>query len=354
MIKSAPYIFLLSLLLLFGCRKNEFSLNFDISEDITDNFNVTYYATDIKGGVMVQAVASVREGKCLLNGFTKKPTLVFITARKSKMPTVVYAVKGDKIEITGQGNDPLAWKVEGNEINRALSEWRENNLKTLEDNNADSVNMAVKDFVELNNTDPVSTILMLCYYDRKINEKEYSSLMASLKEEAKNKEWLTIIGRSDQMYHSYYFPAAIENVVLRSTEESGKDTLSINHKNPVFFFFWQTGDNNRKSMLDSIKALCKEIPDSSLLIADICLDVDSMGWRNAIRRDSLEKVKRFWVPTGRTDPEIHKFKVDALPYYIVFDKNGHQYYRGTDISDAMKDYRNLFNSKDTVSSDHAH
>lgn len=351
MIKPLHYIFLVVACLLAGCSKSEFQLNFNLNENITENYNVTYFATDVKGGVTVQAVASVREGKCLLNGITKNPTLIYVTEKNSSAPTLILVHRGDKIDITGSDKNPLEWEIKGNDINLELSNWRKANLKVLTENNPDSINIAVKNFVEDNSKNPVSTILLLCYYHRKVNEKEYSSLMFSLQGEAKEEKWLTMIGRSDQLAHSYSFPAAIDNIVLKSSGKSGKDTLRINHRNPMLIYFWQTGDPDRKEAVDSMKAIIKEFPDSSLLLADVCLDVDSAAWRNAIRRDSLDIVKRFWVPMSLADPKMRKLKVNAIPYFIIFDKEGHQYYRGGEITEALKNYRILFNLKDTVATD---
>lgn len=348
MVSIKHYIFLLSIVIFTACGKNEFNMEFNIASDVTDNYNVTYYATDIRGGITVQAVASVREGKCELKGVTKLPTLVYITQRNSILPLVLYADKGNKIEISGDSKQPLDWNVEGNEINVGLSEWRLTNKNIFIECNSDSVNSAVRNYVEKNPESPVSTILMLCYFDRKINEREYNELLGSLKGEAKNSDWLKIIGRSDQLIHSYSFPARLESLILRSINKGG-DTLMIDKKNPAMLIFWETGYSEKKSLIDSIKAMEKEFPDSSRLIADICLDIDSMAWRNAIKKDSLYKdMKRFWVPSGLTDPKMMKFKVDAIPYFIVFDKEGVQSYRGKEISEAMDDYRRIFNSSDSL------
>ena len=348
MVSIKHYIFLLSLVVLTACGKNEFPMEFELAKDVTENYNVTYYATDIKGGITVQAVASVREGKCELKGVTKLPTLVYITKRNSLLPLVIYAEKGKKLLISGENGEPLDWKVEGNEINIALSEWRLKNKEVFAECNPDSVNLAVSNFVKENIESPVSTILLLCYYDRKINEREYTELMGSLKGEAKNTDWLKLIGRSDQLSHSYSFPARLESMIMRSLNKGG-DTLMIDKKNPVMFIFWETGYSERKSLIDSIKVLEKEFPDSSRIIADICLDIDSVAWKNAMKKDSLYKdMKRFWAPSGLTEPNVMKLKVNAIPYFIVFDKEGVQSYRGTQISEAMDDYRRLFNSNDSL------
>ena len=348
MVSITRYIFLFSLAILTACGKNEFNLEFDLATDVTDNYNVTYYATDYEGGATVQAVASVREGKCELKGVTRKPTLVYITTRKSILPLVVYAEKGNKIKISGESKEPLDWRVEGNVINDSLSDWRLQNREIWNECLPDSVNNAVEKYVELNDDNAVSTILMLCYFDRKENERKYNELMGSLEGEAKNPEWLKIIGRSDQVNHIYSFPARLESMIMKSINKGG-DTLYLDKKNPIFMIFWETGSSDRKNIIDSIKVLEKEFPDSSRIIADVCLDVDSVAWKNAMRKDSLFKdMKRFWAPTGVTDRTIMKMKVDAVPYFIVFDKEGVQSYRGKEISDAMTEYRRLFNSKDTI------
>lgn len=340
MVKTNVYIFFFLLIIFTGCGKNEFNLEFNLGEDITENYNVTYYATDLKGGLTVQAVASVRNGKCDLNGLTKRPTFIYITPRQSHYPLVILANRGEKINITGSERDPLSWDVVGNEINQELSQWRKENILLFSNNENDSVNSAVRTYVENNPGNPVSTILMLCYYDRRINEKEYSTLMASLKGEAKNEDWLTMIGRSDQLIHQYFYPARLESLIMRSVNENG-DTLAIDNKNPVFILFWQTGYTERKNMIDSLKVLKKQIPDTSILIADVCVDIDSVAWRNAIRRDSIEPVKRLWAPLGMNDPAIMKMKVSSLPFFIVLDSAGNQTYRGKELEEAIKEYRQL-------------
>lgn len=348
MVSIKRYIFFLSLLVMMACEKNEFILEFNLAEDITDNYDATYYATDTHGGLTVQAVASIREGKGELDGLTKKPTLIYITKRNSKLPLVIYADKGDKISVTGDIKVPLNWKVEGNEINEGLSGWRLENEKILEDCNPDSVNMAVARYVEEEPENPVSIILLSCYFKRNIDERGYTELIASLKGEAKNQKWMKIIGRTDYLYPSFSYPARLENMIMRSNEKKN-DTLILNNKNPALLIFWQTGYADKKILIDSIKAMEKEFPDSARIISDICLDIDSVGWRNAIRRDSLYKeMKRFWAPTGLTHPTIMKFKVTGVPYFIVFNPDGSQSYRGPELEEAIKDYRRIFNSADTL------
>ena len=332
------YIFFICLLPLMGCAKIEFKLDFNLAKEVTENYNVTYYATDKSGGLTVQAVASVRLGRCELIGKTKKTTLVYITTRKSNFPLVVWADKGEEINISGNDNNPLAWKVGTAGVNKELSEWRTANLTSLVNNETDSVNSAVKNFVVSNPENPVSTILLECYFSRSRNEMEYAELMGALKGAAKSPDLRKMIARTDYTGPYVSFPAKLESMIMRSPKEEG-DTLIIDNKNPLLVLFWQPGGEDKAEMVDSIKKLIKEFPEAAPFVADVCLDIDSTAWRNSIRRDSLNNVKRFWAPKGLADETVGKLHVSSIPYYIVFDKDGRQSYRGRDLGDALSEYR---------------
>lgn len=340
MLTYTRYIFFFSLIFLLSCGKNEFSLDFNLKKDVTENFNVTYYASGQKGGMTMQAVASVRDGKCVLPGVTHRPTLVYISTRHSNYPLLIYAERGEKIEISGEGKEPLAWNVTGNPLNEFISKWRQKYIELLTKGETDSVNQAVKELVEENRDNPASTLLLLTYFNRGADEFQYSQLMASLKGKAKQQVWLDLSGRTDQLLHAYSYPARLENLVMRSVKE-GADTLRYDSIHPVFLIFWQTGFQDRKNLMDSIKSLKKEFPDSVRIIADVCADIDSTGWRSAIRKDSIDYIKRLWTPLALADPTLVKLKVTALPYFIVFNPDGTQSYRGNDLKEALDDYRSL-------------
>lgn len=346
---SKFYLFVCGVfMLLASCGKNEFTLRIDLASDVSGNYNVTYYATAKTGGVTVQAVAPVMNGKYLFTGTTKLPTLVFVSTRATIYPLVIYTTKGENLEITGENKDPLTWNVEGDKINRSLNEWRKENLEALIENQTTKVNEAVGAFIERNATDPAAVILLSVYYDREADERGYSRLLATVKRIPENRDLLRITGSVSQTARDELPPARLFSLIMRSMNE-GADTLRISRENPSILWFWKEGVDQRADMVDSLKALVKEFPDSSArLIADINLDIDSMAWRRVIKRDSLEKTARLWAPAAQVDPQISLLKVKELPYFIVFDKDGYQSYRGNDISAALKEFRDQYYGSDSI------
>lgn len=334
-------LFLVLTAVLAGCQKSEFFLIFDMAEDVTDNFDATYYATAKDGGLTVQAVASVMKGKCELRGVTTLPTLIYITAKKSTVPLVVYATKGDKIEITGDNNQPLSWNVGGNDINKELTEWRLDALEQLKSGEAKKINEKVSNFIENHTDNPVSLILLLTYYNRKENENEYVKLLNLLSGVDNKESWIRLASRADQLKVTSFNPASIESLVMRS-QHGHADTFMFKGKNPGFLVFWQNDIKEKKEIVDSLKILLKQYSDSSTrIIADINLDTDSIVWKNAIKRDSLKNISRLWAPAGFADQAVMRLQVSGLPYYIVVDKNGKQVYRGADFKEAKTNFGKL-------------
>lgn len=333
--------FCLSILLFTSCSKKEFSLNFNLPEKVKANYNVIYYATSDKGGTTVQTVASVQDGKCELSGVTHSPTLIFISEKTKDIPLVVFIGHNDQIDISGEGKLPLTWDVAGNQFNQELTEWRLKNEAALASKDYSEINKGVAEFVKENPADPVSTILLLTYFDRKINEREYVELTGSLRGEAAKEIWFKIAGRTDQLQQFVSYPARLQSLAMKSAFNRS-DTIKSDPARAILLFFWQNGIDQRSQIIDSLKTLRKEFPDSvTFVIADINLDADSISWRSPLRKDSLNGVTRLWASAGLADPNVMKFKVTTIPYFIVFDSEGHQSYRGTEVSDAIIDFRKI-------------
>lgn len=340
--KKKLVIFSLLLIVLAACGPNKFKVIFDLSSKVGGNYSVVYHAADKKGGLTIQGVVPLMQGKYELDGVTILPTLLFLSNATYKIPIVIYAEKGDKIEVTGEAPDPYTWKIGGNDINVRLSGWRNANAAVLLKGDPQSINKAVEQYVGKNPSDPVSTILLLTNFSRKTDDNLYRKLWSSLSGDAKDNKWTKLVGRADQPQPSLgRNPAKIRSMVARKFP-AGVDTLRFNKVDASILFFWGGESMRNKQFFDTLKLISREFPDSSeRLIADICVEPDSMLWRNALRDDSIKKVSRLWVPAGLADENLLKMKVDAAPFYIVVTSDGEQAYRGNRADSALVSFRRL-------------
>ena len=196
-------VLLMLIVLLGGCVKNEFTVGFSLAGSVDATFRMLYYASDPRKGWVVESVVSVQKGKAETKLVTRNPCLVYVSATGAgSASTFFYARRGDNIEITGGGGDPLSWTITGNKINERLTEWRLANRKLLSARGEDAyvaLNKAVAQYVAANSDDPVSTLMLLLYYDRGRDEEGFRKAWAKLSGDALDGEWRELVSRSDML-----------------------------------------------------------------------------------------------------------------------------------------------------------
>ncbi|MDE6297562.1 MAG: hypothetical protein K2L89_06915 [Muribaculaceae bacterium] len=259
----------------------------------------------------------VQQGKCKMTLPVGDPAIVALNGGGGTI--YLYVERGDKITVTGESADIYSWKIGGNEINEEWSRWCNENKADLSSGDPKKINSAVERYVKKNPSNPVSTLLLLYEYDRKENNSGFLSQWNLLKGDAAKEKWITLSGRSD-LYTNRPLPAVDlkkrHTLILKSLD-NGVDTI-VSGKVPVALLFWRNTDRERDKMIDSLRTLRKNHPDSSsYIIADICFDYDSISWVAPIGRDSLRHVIHGWNPMAETDSAVRALGVETTPTLII-------------------------------------
>ncbi len=347
--KITSVLMALLMLALTSCGSKEIKLEFALAQDVTANYTLRYYASDKRGGMNVEGVATVQQGKGMFKGATVNPVLIYLYGT-TKVPSVIYCKRGETIGITGPDRNPASWTIDGGDINRDLSLWRNAHSSTLVNGTAKEINDAVEDFVRSNPDNPAAPILLLTAFSRQTDETLFRELWKLIGPEADKEKWRAMTGRADLLTSPSRLPGRLTSMALRSLH-NGVDTLRPADADATILFFWNNGLLNRRELIDSLKKLAKEYPDSTKrLIADISLDADSLSWRSPLRSDTVKGIARLWVPAGLADSRLMDLGVTASPYFIVFSPDGHQRYRGQDASEALQAFRRIASPTDTVKS----
>lgn len=328
---------------LTGCGGQRFSIEFALPADCNQSVRMMYYASDKKTGRLTETVAPLHGGKGRAEGATVRPSIVFVFTGSGTPVISFYVERGDKIKITGNSPDPLEWKVKGNKLSEAWSDWRLENIKALQSHQPERINEAVAKFVKRNPDNPLSTLLLLTSYDRRTDEKGYAKLWNSLGEKALDPNLIELVGRIDQPdMNPVASEKKIHQFVMASAAESGVDTIDAAKTRATILFFWHASEPKRRESIDTLRRLAKAFPDSTARnITDICLDSDSTSWKMSITRDSLRKTIRGWMPRGEADETAITLGVVATPLFIVADSTGRSIYRGDVPGDAAKAFRKL-------------
>lgn len=347
MISIIRIFLFITIFLLAGCTKNEFRLEFDIDDKLNANYKISYYASDKRGGIMIESVAPIANGKASVKGITRNPALVYVFNNSSEPAAVIYVERGETVMITGSGSNPAQWTVGGNEINAEWSNWRNSNAEIIASGKPAEINKAVEKFVDSHTSDPLSTLLMLTSFSRRDNEQLFLDLWRKLDKNARDVKWIELAARAEQTEPYAIAPGPLHSMALRSLH-NGVDTIRPSSAKGTLLFFWNSGQSSRKEAIDSLRKLAKEYPDSaSRIIADICLEADSISWKSPLRSDSLKNVARMWVPAGMADRRMMTLGVKRSPFFIVTNRKGDQKYRGSEISEAFSAFRTIVKA-DTV------
>ncbi|MDE6786814.1 MAG: hypothetical protein K2J46_07240 [Muribaculaceae bacterium] len=342
-------------MMLTGCVKNEFKIDFEFPKDHIGNYLLTYYAWDSRGGRWIEQTASIQEGAASAGCITRLPTLVNV--RDASLPNnnlIIYAERGDEIKVAGEGTDMSTWTVKGNKLSERWSEWRKEAYKKKNDSKA--LEKSIEDYIKKNPSDQLSAILLLTEWNRRENPEGFVKLWNSVDNGVKDKQLIEMCGAPDLLGVEFamqadgklkYAKDPNKKILRVRSRDNGLDTLKFTKAKGSILFFYSENDSERRETTDSLKELCKAYPDSAKrIIADIYMDSDSMTWISAIRRDSLKGTVRGWQPRGVAEDDMVKMGVIRLPWYIVKDKMGKETYAGDDRKSAVAAFRKLMDKKD--------
>lgn len=312
---------------------------------VSRTYRLTYYATDSRAGRIIENALAVEAGTAQLKLLTYNPTIVYIFSSGKEPTTFFYAERGDNIEISGPDSDPVFWKFTGNKINEDLSKWREANRQILVNWNVaansgiNEVNVAVSKYVKENPSNPVSTLLLLEYYDRGADEEGFLKCWKSLKGDALDGKWRDVVARAD-MIADPVEPTLPSQWILKNYR-GRYDTLSFKNT-PTFLYFNSSADASYKPDLAAMREVIEISGDSSTrVVANILFDPDSLSRSQAVHADTLKNVVQGWVPLGFSDPVIKSLSIRSVPFVIIIDSNGRIVYRGDKTQDAISKFQKL-------------
>lgn len=338
-----------------GCIKNQFDLKITLPVDVAATYRVAYYGSASSGGVMVETAIAIVAGKGELRGVTRNPTVVSLFfGQTAQLPScLIYAERGDNIEMSGKEENPLGWDIKGNKVNEELTKWRldhkdllQNAISAREDdeNPRKSLNAAISKYVKENPESIESLILFTAYFDAAREPDLFKSLSAILEKGGVTGKYPELAVRQDMLTATSLSARgkgmSLKDIVVKSQWRNIDTVKLATGKKPALIYFWRRSDDMRKANIDSLKRLSSWRGDSSAMaIVDFCLDSDSTTWVYAMEGDSLKRTLRAWAPKGVADSDLMELGVGGSPWWIVTSASGNILYSGSDASQAVALFR---------------
>lgn len=319
-----------------GCTKNEVKVSYQFPSDVNSTYIMLYYASDVSKGMIRESVAVVQQGKSEVTLPCVNPMLIYLSEGSRRLPVVIYAQRGDNIQIKGSNTNTASWSVDGNQINEALTDFRKQNIKGLEQKDGLLINNGVEKYVRANPESGASALILLVYYDRSIDPMGFENCWKMLKGDALDGKWRDLVSRSDMSAGYEPLSRKVGNVVLK-TAYKGADTIYTD-KAPSIFYFSNLADIDRDSHIRILREILKSRKDSaSINVVEVSLEPDSTTWMYRISQDSLKGAVRAWMPKSFSDSLANVFNLSSRPWFVITAKGGKVLYAGKDADKAAKE-----------------
>ena len=305
---------LFGILLFAGCTNNEqFRVNGEIEGKPTMNIRVSYYAD----GAQRSIVTAAREGEFEIYGSSKQPTMVEITDYEYRPLVRLWAANGETFEVKIDRTKPYDVRVDGNEVSTRWAKFLNDNAESFSAGR-DSTNAAIARYIDANRSDIVSTLLLITAYDSSADPFMADSLMALLTAEA----------RPTGLTDGYNF------LLQRLVTESVTDTIApfyYEHRDSAHLVdlgksrsnilaFTEENASNYVPLADRLEKAARK---KGIKVYDLRIDPSRGGYVP----DSIKRtVGR--IPGGIAGRGVDRLGLPFIPYFIVTDSAGVQFYRG--------------------------
>lgn len=318
--------------------KNEFSITFNLPADVNTPCRIVYYASGKNGGMIRETVADIAGGKGEITLPQRYPAIVFLFASGQRQPSaILYIGRGDKLKATGKSGDMTTWEISGNPVSEALSEWRISNASLLAKGDADKINAEVAKYVKKHPDSKAAAIILYFHFTRRGHEKEFFKLQNMLSKDVIEDEWLMhALSSADLLTNLPDTPTLPRRIIF--TSDSGyADTLRLKGGKGALLMFRKNDDSG--IAMDSVKSLLKNHTAGNA--AELYIETDSLNWRRHVRQDTIEGLRRLWMPMGLADSLAITMGVRRVPLYIVVGPDGKELYRGDDWEKAATKYKTI-------------
>lgn len=308
-----------------------------IKGEMSDGKDVTLHLVMHYPDRVVDEVIATRQGsfEFTVPAVESGNIMVEVFSHNYRLLGVVMVDNSSKTSMKIDPQNLARFSADGNEFNRAYSNFLFDNRENIEKRNTDAVNKAVAEYVRNNSESAVSTVLMMTIYDSLRNPDEAARLYKSISENA----------RPD--YFSVGYGSLVTGTAGTKTDTINAITLlsskdSLVRLDPTeyraTFIAFSTDDPQRG---DSIKTTLREVSRRAGrrgLVVDHLLSSDTLSWKRQLRRDTATWTS-VWSGMGVSSPGADRFAIPSLPYFVVTDSAGRMTYRGTSATAAAEAFK---------------
>lgn len=236
------------------------------------------------------------------------------------------------INITVDPKDPWAFRADGSDANKALSDWLKANAGLR--NKPEALNTAIAAFAKANPSNPLAAVVIANFFDIHATPDAPSQAAAALRSIKPDARPSAISGAfADMLAQTTEATTTIPILTVRNRLDSIVSLDPKKHRATLITFA-----NDETVRRDSILTLLRRYhpgtaEKATLLAIDYSLASDTLTWHRTVARDTASW-HQVWSGAGPMASGTRNFGITHLPFYIVADSTGTITYRGPSASGA--------------------
>ena len=308
--------------------------SFTIGGTVVGNPNMNLYAKYYGNGKVVTPVVRVAEGRFQISASSRMPALVELCDNEGRPLGYLLAQNGDNLSVEINRSNPFLMQVSGTD---AMDDWcrlANANAETLVAEEDSVVNALIEKEVRANPASLASAMLVATAFRKGANPALADSVVSLLDPSVRISALFDASSTLQSLFAGKPYTEAVDSLPYRVASDARTRHFSPKgYKRSILAFCTQypgVADYRR----DSLNPLLREISaDKKLQIIDFYLAPDTVTWKSAIRRDTVNYTQA-WAPGGIFAKGIDRLAIPAEPFYIVTDSAGRQLYRGSSLENA--------------------
>ena len=308
-----------------ACSNDGFKIDGDLANIDGTAVKVIFMSDS---GIIDKWVNADKKGKFIFEGHTAEPVLVNLLDRMGKPLTMLVAVNGDHLKVSGDaGKEKRNIKVKGNRLNEDWQLFRDEHKAFYDDPNPSRLDAAIEKYVREHPDDMLSTVLLLADYSDYSDREKVSALLNGIKEEARPKSLtLSLEGNNRGNRLTGHLPRLMTINLMAHGGDFEKIKLT---DQTTLIHLWANPQEQRQAVIDKLKGMAEGVR-----IIDILAESDTMRWHEAIAADPVGW-KHYWAPGGPLEQDIQLLGFTSVPWYAVTDSTGLVTYSGPSLDAAL-------------------
>lgn len=328
MVKVNVFVIVLLTLLLVACGPGGNS--FRIKGSFRDMQAGELYIYNLNGDHARLDTINIQEGKFRYRGETDEIT-PYMLVFPNGVEQVIFVGAGDDLEYEATANDLKNYVVNGNEENKLMNKFREETYTM----NPSLMTNTARTYIKDNPASPVAIYLFDQYFaqNEEVSNAELKELLTVLRKKHPHHHALldieSKITNADKRQVGKKLPDVTLTRKDRTTSKLWKSAKDYN-----LIAFWATWMPNGSDFLWQLKKAVSDAQESGKVrVVAVSLDVEPYRWEDAIRADStLTYLEHYCDGKGFESQAVKTLSIDAVPYYILTDKNHKVIDCGNDVN----------------------